>query len=147
MSDLGITASFTRPELGLPDLSINDHVSYFLTPTFLGSMVQWNRQQATSPFLDGAVTTFRSRQMVQENLAIEVLGDTNAEMWDNVRALIDCVVQSKYNLGLAIGSEVHQWMCEAADYQFNWNAPRIIANQVQLVIALPRQPVAIQGGF
>lgn len=147
MSDLGLSASLTRPELGLDDLDINDHLNYYLSPNFMGGMVQWTRQQATSPFLDGAVTTYRSRQMVNENITLEVLGDTDAQMWDNVRALIACVCQSKYNLGLAVGSEVHQWMCEAADYQFNWNAPRIIANQVQLVINMPRQPVAIQGGF
>lgn len=147
MTDLGLSASFTRPLLGLPDLDINDHLNYYLTPTFMGGMVQWTRQQATSPFLDGAVTTFRTRGMVQEQMAIEILGDTKSDMWDNVRALIDTVCQSQYNLGLAIGSEVHQWMCEASDYQFNWNAPRIIANQVQLVLAMPRQPVAVQGGF
>lgn len=147
MPDLGLSVSVTRPQLGLPDLALNDHFNYFISPTFLGGMVQWNRSTVTSPFLDGGVTTYRTRQMVQEQIALEVMGETLAEMWDNVRAAIDAFTQDQYNLALAIGSEVHQFMCEAADYQFNWNGPRILAQQVQLVLSVPRQPVAVQGGF
>lgn len=145
MADLSLHVVVTRDLLGLPDLDINDHASYYLSPTFLGGQVQWNRNQVTSPFMDGAVTTQRSRQMVNETVQLEVLGDGNAELKDNIDALILAVLQDSFELQVGVNNGAYRYQCETADYKLFWQGPRFMACQAQVELTIPRQPVALTG--
>ena len=147
MPDLGLDVSVSRALLGLADLAINDHLAYYLSPQFLGGQVTWNRQQATSPFVDGAVTTYRTRGMVTEQLGVEVLGDTPGELDGNLAVLLAAFVQDSFHLAVAIGAQSWEYLCEAADYQVAWSGPRFIARQLQVLFGVPRQPVPVAGAF
>ena len=147
MPELGMGAAVSRTALGLADLDINDHLAYYLTPAFLGGTVSWTRQQVTSPFIDGAVTTYRTRGVVSEQVGVEVLGADVAELNTNLAALLAAFTQDAFHLAVAIGDEDFEYACEAADYQVGWSGPRWLATQLQVVFTVPRQPVPIAGGF
>lgn len=147
MPELSMGVVLTRDLLGLGDLAINDHLNYYIGPQFLGSMVSWNRQQATSPFIDGAVTTYRTRSQVTEQVLVEVLGDSAAELHTNLAALVAAVCQDAYRLNVSVDGQSWAYACEAADYQVAWAGPRLVARQVQVSLGIPRSPVPISGGF
>lgn len=147
MPDLLFSVLVTRDNLGLADLDCNDHINYYIAAQFLGGTITWNRQQATSPFIDGSVTTYRSKQMVTENIAVEVLGDDITTLYANMSALVAAFTQDSFNLQVAIGSDVVQYACEAADYTVAWVGSRMVAKQVQVTFSMPRQPQPVVGGF
>lgn len=146
MADLGLTATVTRTLLGLADLNINDHVNYYLSPQFLGGTTAWQRNQVTSPFIDGAVTTNRTLQMVTETLGIEVIGSSPTTLQTALAALIIAFNQDSFILNISIGSANYQYRCEASDFQVLWTGPRMIAKQAQVLFQTPRQPVPLAGG-
>ncbi len=137
----------SRALLGLADLEINDHVSYYVAPAFLGGGVTWNRTSATSPFCDGAVTTYRTRGVVTEQIGVEVLGASAAALNGHLAVLLAAFTQDTFHLAVAIGDADWEYACEAADYQVAWSGPRLIARQLQVVFGVPRQPVPVAGGF
>lgn len=146
MPDITLAASVTRTQLGLGDLNINDHVSFYLATQLLGAQVQWNRQQVTSPFTDGAVTTQRFRQQVTEQVGVEVLAATAAEMQTNLAELLAAFCQDSYTLTLVVDGTTYAYRCEAADYQVAWTGPRFAARQGQVLFNVPRQPEPVSGG-
>jgi hypothetical protein len=143
--DLALAVTVSRTLLGLAPLDINDHLNYYVTPQLLGGQVAWTRTQITSPWLDGAVTTNRVRQMVTEPLVIEVLGGTHGELKANVDTLVQAFIQDSFDLELTMGDAAYAYRCEAADYTLGWNGPRMMANQVQVTFSVPRQPTALLG--
>lgn len=147
MPNLSMDVSVTRSLLGLSDLHINDHVNYALAPAFLGATVQWNRNQVSSPFLDGAVTVTRTRQMVTETIAVEVFGANQSTVQLHASQLIDAFLQDNFVLSVVIEGATQSYQCETADYQVAWTGPRWIQNQLQVSFSVPRQPVALSGGL
>lgn len=144
-ADLSLSVTVSRTLLGLSDLPINDHVTYYVAPQFLGGQVQWNRQQVTSPFTDGAVTVYRNRQLVTEQIAVEVMARTGAELKAAVDTLIDAFLQDSFTLTVTSDGATYQYACEAADYALLWAGPRMIARQAQVMLSVPRQPAALAG--
>lgn len=134
-----------RTSLGLPLLNINDHLNYACAAQFFGAAVSWTRQQVGSPQVDGQVTVNRQRQMVQEQLAVEVRGDSMAHLRANVDKLVQAAIQDSYLIGIHIDGEHYQYQCEAADYQVSWVGSRFAARQLQVVLTVPRQPVPTIG--
>lgn len=145
MPDIALNATVSRTLLGLDPLDINDHDTYYLSPTFLGANVQWNRTQVTSPFMDGAVTTQRQRQMVTENITIEVLGGSAPGLKAAFDVLVSAFIQDSFTLTVGVGAATYRYACETSDYQLIWSGPRFVANQGQVVLQMPRQPVALAG--
>ncbi len=146
MTDLTMSVEISRTSLGLAALEINDHTSYIVAgPEFLGGQVAWDRSQVSSPFVDGEVTTHRRRQNVSENIAVEVLGDNTADLQSNTRAIIDAFSQDSFTLTVELDSSTSVYLCEAADYKVVSSGPRYVANQLQVVFAVPRKPMPISG--
>jgi hypothetical protein len=143
--DISMSVLLSRTPLGLPALQINDHLNYKIAPQFLGGNVQWNRQKVSSPFLDGEVTTQRSRQSVAEQIAVEVFAGSAAELQTNTAALIAAFSQDSFTLTVTLAGTVYAYACEAADVQVAWTGPRMMAHQGQVVFSVPRQPVALVG--
>ena len=146
MPDLSLAVALTRTLLGLPDLDLNDHLNYYLSANALGAQQTFNRNQVASPFLDGAVTTFRTRAVVQQPVAVEVLGADHAEVTANVRALLDAACQDSYRLNVSVNGVAHAWACEAADYQVDWSAARLVACQALVSLSIPMQPEPLVAG-
>lgn len=140
----------TRDSLGLADLQINDFINYYVGSEFLGAGVTWNRNQVSSPFLDGQVTTFRNRQNVSEPATVEVLADEPNLLQIAQNTLVQAFLQDFFNVLIVIGTGTHkatyQIQCEAADYTVAWTGPRWLATQGQVKFTVPCQPVPIVGG-
>jgi len=134
--ELSITLS--RTLLGLPDLEINDHENYYVSE--LGDQsVTWRRQQASSPWVDGTVTTQRTKENVTRSISVEVLGSLWPYTIENAKALIDAVSQDSFILTIHFAPMVTpvedavSYLCEASDYNWvqtkeRWHAQRGILN-------------------
>lgn len=146
-TDVALGVTVTRTLLGKPDLDINDHLNYQVAPQFLGAQVSWQRNQQTSPFLDGAITLFRTRSQVTEPIELEVYGDTVADATANAVAAIAAFCQDNFLLTATVATETFQYYCEAADYQISWTGPRWVAKQLHLLFSTPRRPLPVVGGF
>jgi hypothetical protein len=148
MSDVDLSVTISRTALGLGPLEIATSREYYLGTQFLGAAVQWDRQQVTSQWLDGAVTTSRHRQMVTEQLAVEVVGGDLREVQDRINELVRAFLQDSYVMTVKAGGSTRSYRCETADYQdLSWTTPRLAGAQGQVVLSVPRQPVALSGGF
>lgn len=145
MSDLGMSVLVTRVALGLPDLELNDFVSYYVGAEFLGGQETFQRSQVGSPFLDGQVTTYRQMQNINETMQFEVLADDQDELRANVAALKDAFRQDSYTLNVTVGTQSYQFAFEAGDSQVSWSGPRFIANQLQVIITAQRKPLVLTG--
>lgn len=147
MVDIALSAKVSRTLLSLPDLELNDHADYYIGASFLGAAQDWNRNQVGSPFLDGQVTTYRTRQMVTEPVQIEVPADNQTELTAKMTALVQAFLQSDYTITVVVGGSVLQYQCEAADFQVLWTTPRLVEHQGQATFQVPRQPNPLVGGF
>jgi len=145
--DLGLSCTVSRTLLSLAPLDCNDGVTYRLTAeSFSSRQMSWQREEASSPFLDGAVTVYRTRQKVTDQVGFEVLGDTPALVQQHVNELKRAFAQSRFTLGLQIDGAAYQFDCEAADYAEAWSGPRWVARQLQVLFSVPNSPVPIAGG-
>lgn len=98
---MDLSVSLTRDLLGMPGspLEINDHTNYYVSE--LGdNQVTWRRQTTSSPWVDGTVTTNRSKENITRSLSIEVLGDDWPGATANAKALIDTISQDNFIMTL-----------------------------------------------
>jgi hypothetical protein len=147
-SDVDLSVTISRTSLGLAPLEIATSFDYYLSTQFLGAAVQWSRQQVESVWLDGAVTTSRHRQMVTEQVAVEVVGENLAQVQARINELVQAFVQDSFVMTVKAGGSTRSYRCETADYQdLSWTTPRLAAAQGQVLLSVPRQPVALTGGF
>lgn len=149
MPDFTLVVHVSRAVLGLVDLDINDHERFYVAPGTFGAQLSYNRQQIGSPWTDGQVTVNRSKQMVQEPVVVEVLGDTFAEMFANIAELLAAFTQDHYQIKTTVGSGNQiRYSCEAADYQIGaWVSGRLASQQAQVTFTVPRQPVPAASGL
>lgn len=145
MADLAMSVTISRAALALPPLQLNDHDAYYIGTQLLGGQVQYNRNSVTSPFVDGAVTTYRTRQVLNEQITVEVLGENAYDCRVHLDDLITAVSQDSFTLTVIIAGVTYAYACEAADFQLAWSGPRVMANQYQVQLTLPRQPVPLTG--
>lgn len=146
--DVELYVTVTRDALGLSPLEIATSPDFYIGTQFLGGAVAWERQQVGSNWLDGAVTVSRHRQMVTEQIAVEILGPDLASVQAKMAELIRAFIQDMFVLTVRAGNSVRSYSCEAADYQdASWTTPRLAGAQGQIMLSVPRQPVALSGGF
>lgn len=145
-ADLALGVTVTRTLLGEPPLDVNDFDRYYVTRTFLGGGVTWERTKAGSPWLDGDVTVARRRAQTMEPITIEVLGDTPGELQANHDLLVAAFNQDTFRLDITVGADAHYaYKCEASDYKMSWVPERFIAGQIQIEFQVPRHPVPYVG--
>jgi hypothetical protein len=148
MTDLSVAAHVTRSQLGLANLSINDHSTYAIAgPAIMTGGVSWDRKQVNAPWVDGDITVARRRQNVQEALNVYVTGSSTSNMMGNVRTLRDAFIQDRYTLQITVGSEQQAWDCEAADYSVLYDTAHVHALLVVVTFQIPRKPVPLVGGI
>jgi hypothetical protein len=134
-----VTAKVTRNDLGLTDLNINDHVNYSLSASIMGGTVSWERREATSPWVDGSVTTARRRQKATETMQVNVYGGTQSELLDNMRELVEAFSQNSYTLKIVLKGTDYHYACEAADYSVEWGY-KMHSEQAMVTFQVPRHP-------
>jgi hypothetical protein len=142
MADLTVSVLVSRDRLGLDDLQINDHLDYIIAgPDFLGGQQSWDRTQVSSPFADGEVTVNRRRQNVQENILLEVLGSSTADVHANAKAVVNAFSQDTFTITVSINSSSTVYECEASDYRIVTSSPRYAASQLQVSFTVPHKPL------
>lgn len=148
MTDLNVIAKVTRAQLGLQDLYINDHSKYVIAGLdILSGTVSWQRQQVSAPWVDGDVTVARRRSSVMEPLTVYVAGTNQADLNTNIGTLLAAFTQDRYTLSIAIGSQQHDWDCEAADYSVKINTVYVKSVYVPVTFQIMRKPVPLTGAF
>lgn len=142
MSDFGIfDLTITRFELGLPDLDLNDKLSYDTGAEIFGGQQTWNRQTVKSPFVDGEFLVHRSMANRQENLQIQVLGADQAELQANVQALLDAARQFNFLITLTMDNAAPRvWSCQTADFTVDWSNTRWLALKALVTLTIPTLP-------
>lgn len=147
MADVALSVQLSRAALGLPPLEIAASPTYYCSTQFLGAAVQWSRTQVGSPWVDGQVTTTRTRQMVSEQVAVEVKAPDMAALVVAVDELVSAFQQDSFTLTILAENGSWEYQCEAADYQVVlWSTPRLVAKQAQVVFTVPRQPYSLLAG-
>jgi hypothetical protein len=148
MNDVELSVTVSREALGLPPLEIASSPDYYIGTQFLGVAVAWDRQQVNSRWLDGAVTTSRHRQTVMDQIGVEVKGPNLGTVHRLIDELVEAFIQDTFVLTVTADGATRSYQCEAADYQdASWTTPRMAAAQGQILLTVPRQPVARSGGF
>jgi|LauGreDrversion4_2_1035121.scaffolds.fasta_scaffold436237_2 hypothetical protein len=140
--DLSVTLS--RTLLSLADLEINDHENYYIAE--LGDLsVAWRRVVTSSPYVDGEITTQRSRQNTNRQVTVEVLGTDWGNAQANARALIDALSQDEFEMTITQDTEVTTYLCEASDYVWKQAKERWHSTRGQLTFGLLSKPMPISG--
>jgi hypothetical protein len=148
MIDVELSVTVSRDALGLAPLEIATSPDYYIGVQFLGVVVQWDRQQVTSRWLDGAVTVSRHRQTVLDQIGVEVKAPDLPTVHRLIDELVEAFIQDTFVLTVTAEGAARSYQCEAADYQdLTWTTPRMAAAQGQVLLTVPRQPVALSGGF
>jgi len=145
MVDLSISAKVTRT--GDSDLNLNASPYRLAGPSTLGGNVAWDRTTVSSPVVEGDLTTHRRRTNVQEQVVVYVTGTDQANMWANIRTLVDAFSQDRFTMQLNIGTAVNQWDCEAADYSVSVDTPHMVARYAVVTFNVIRKPRPIAGGY
>lgn len=146
--DVALSVKISRTALGLAPLEIASGADYYIGTQFLGAAVQWDRQQTSSIWLDGAVTTSRHRQMVTEQIAVEITAASLVAVQTLIQTLIQAFLQNTFVMTVIAAGATRSYRCETADYQdMSWTTPRLAGAQGQVLLQVPRQPVALSGGF
>ena len=92
-----LSVSLSRDLLDDTALEINDHFNFYVAE--MGdSQISWRRQTTSSPWVDGTVTTHRSKENVTRSISIEVLGETWADATYNAKTLIDAISQDHFTM-------------------------------------------------
>lgn len=139
-----LSVVLTRTLLGLGDLEINDHTNYYVAE--LGDLsVTWRRLTTSSPYVDGEVTTQRSRQNTTRQIVVEVLGADWGDAQANARALMDALGQDEFEMTITQNTEVTTFLCEASDFTWRQTKERWHANRGQVAFSLLAKPVPIAG--
>lgn len=154
--DLALGVTVSRGLLGKGRLHINDRVRYKVGDQFLGAGVQWQRNQVTSPYVDGAVTVSRTRQIVNDQVNVEVYGRNYVPranpndrsfrsdiLQRNESELIEAFSQDFFTLAVVADGVLYAYNCEAADYQISWTGPRRMAKQSLITFTVPHHPVPL----
>ncbi len=145
MADLTVVAAVTRTDLGLDPLDINDHSKYVLTTTILGGSVAWQKNQVSSPYVDGDITITRRRPTVMEPFEVYVYGTNGSTLMSNTEALIDAFSQDSFSLSITINGATRQYACETADYTIEYTHTKFASHMCTVRFQLPRSPIATVG--
>lgn len=147
MPDLQVIAKVSRPVLGGGDLYINTGDYRLVGYTQMGGTVQWDRKQASAPWVEGDVTVSRRRTNVSESVRVYVTGTDQSDMQTNIATLVDAFTQDRYTLQIQIGNTNWAWDCEAADYSVEMETAHLNSLYVMCSFLVPRRPLMLAGGF
>lgn len=144
-----VTATITRTELGLPDLSLIDPGTYEIPAGGLRPGAVPNElETATSPYVSGALLVARRKALVPASIVVDVEATTHAALRDRVAAIRSAFDQRSYQLSAVLDGTAWTWSCLPFT---SFEAPTFASPQfeagfiAQVAIAFSRQPVPIAG--
>lgn len=140
-----LSAAVTRSSLGLGALDLNDHLNYEVTTEIFGGQTSYERQVASSPYVDGSVTVHRRKNNVNDTFVVYVMGADQVEVQNNVKTLIDAFSQDVFNVTVLLDSAEYTYQCEASDYQIEWSHVHFHNRKVRVIFSLSRKPIATVG--
>jgi hypothetical protein len=143
--EIPIDALVTREELGLPDLDINDNDNYIVGPNLAPGVVAWQRLQASSPFMHGAVTVGRRKDIVTAEIAVDILANNFTALTAAKQTIVEAFEQDSFRLKMTFEGSQYEWACEAADHGVSWEHPRVHARRLTVLFSFPRQPIPLLG--
>lgn len=139
-----LSVTLSRDLLDDTALEINDHVNYYVAE--MGdNQTSWRRQTTSSPWIDGTVTTQRSKENITRSMSVEVLGENWADTLNNAGNLIAAVSQDNFTLTINMYSTVVSYICEASDYSWTQSKERWHSNRGILTVSLIHKPNPISG--
>ena len=145
MGDIALSATVTRSALGLSVLNINDHKDYIISTTMLGGSVTWQKQQVSSPYVDGDITITRRRPTIVEPIEIYVYGNNGTDLTNNVAKLIEAFTQDEFLMSIKINNSDRQYKCECSDYTIEYANTKYATNMTLVKFSTPRSPIATVG--
>lgn len=133
-------ASVSRISLGLPDLDLNDHISYQVADKIFGSQQAWNRQTVKSPYVDGEFLVNATKGNVTDTFSVQVMGPSQSYMQAAINAAVDAFSQFSYLLTVIQDDASVTYTCMPADYTIDWSKERMWARQGLVTFQFPRLP-------
>lgn len=151
MANLDITGHVTRPELALPDLSLNTDRYKIIAEGLGPGVVVWDRKYATSPFVHGRYLTNAKKQQGTNILAVRVTGSDKNVVQTHLETLTNAFEQFEYELTTIVEGVTYTYACEPADYTIGnggaWQRFHLMAYKQEVVFEIPRMPVPVAGPF
>lgn len=133
-----LSCTISRALLGLPDLELN--ASPYRVVSLSPGGQDWDRQVAKSPYLDGEVTTQRTRTSPEVELTERVTEATEAALMASYGVLVDAFNQDEFVFTLTIDGAVRSWYGEAADRRNDFQKELVHARMQQVTFRFKRRP-------
>ena len=140
MGGIALSATVTRSALGLLVLNINDHKDYIISTTMLGGSVTWQKQQVSSPYVDGDITITRRRPTIVEPIEIYVYGNNGTDLTNNVAKLIEAFTQDEFLMSIKINNSDRQYKCECSDYTIEYANTKYATNMTLVKLKWEKYP-------
>lgn len=141
---LTLACTISRALLSLPDLDLNDGAAFKVVSVTPGPE-QWEKQKASSVFVDGDFTTQRRRRSPRMNVTVEVRGADQATLETNKQALRDAFSQDTFVLTFSLNGQSKQVYGEAADLDPDYTKERLHALKHLMSAEFERLPAPAIG--
>lgn len=122
-------------------INLNDKIRYKFRADNYGQKAQTLRRiTAQSPYFDGTYSIHTSKENVSESVMIEVSGQTQNIVTENVLLLLDCVAQDTYQIRMDVEDHRETWQCEPADYTIDRSQVYLHNKLCLVTLSIPRLP-------
>lgn len=149
MADLSLAVVFTRPELGLADLAVQDPANGYEVASIGPGSRSWRRETVKNQYVHGETQVTAVLDAQQWPVTIRVSGATLAQANARLDALIDAVSQFAYYSGVIIDGEGWIWACGPADLSVGESGEfskfHLMAKIFEVTMTIPRNPVPFSG--
>lgn len=118
---------------------------YVVRPEFEAGAITYDRLQAESRFVDGAVTVMRRKQQGSVQLAVDVIAPDFLTLQQRKQTLVDAFTQDEFEFYLQFDTALYGWRGEAADWSVSWGHVYIHNKRLTLTFAFPVNPQPLYG--
>lgn len=144
-----LEAFVTTPEIeDVDEIELQDPGTYQIISWGPGP-ISWRRRQVNSPYVHGSTLVAAVKESPVIPLSILVEGASDADLADNLAALLRAFEQFRYRLNITVDGEEWEWYCQPADYQTNSDATMRADHWrglIQVVnFRIPRDPTPVEG--
>lgn len=136
---ISLAAPLTPGNLGL----INS--TYALRSLVMGD-VQWRRETAESPYVDGGVQIAAVLGKPQGTAVVRVTGTSHSDLQTKLNTLFAAFKQTSFVLSLTIDGSSYGWLCDCADYRYDFDFLMRHRKVAMATFSFPRDPTPVLGG-
>ena len=84
--------------------------------SFSTRAVSFRKQEISSIYVPGVFPVRAAADNIVENVVVDVTGETQAELYDRVKALIDGLEQMRFSMTVVFGNHQEIWTCFISPY-------------------------------